>query len=840
MLATSSAEWATRARRLREHGMSVSAAERHARREARCSSSTSRPGFNYRMTDIQAAVGLVQLERLDDDRRHAAASSRAATRSCSPTCPASRRSRDPARRHDELPVVLGAVRPRMFPSAATSCSPRLNEAGISARRGIMAAHLEPAYADHPHRPLPVTERLTRRSLILPLFHEMTERSRTGSSTRSSTRSTSDAEEPEMLEHPGADAGGPDHREVAAHAPLRRQHLDRAAGRRKVYEPTPRWMRPFVRTHIQRADPGARRRRPRGARRRDLRDRRAERRRQDDAVPHHRRPDDADDAAAGRVLGLRRRARVRGDPPGRRLDAGGGPQPADAGDVQGEPAPPRPPAGHDRPRAAPARIPEILEVVGLSPTGRQHRRQPVGGHEGAAAAGAGAAARPARAAPRRADRRDRPDRRARAAATSSWISPASDGLAVLISSHRLEEIEALQSNALLLDQRPGAVRRRPGRPAQRVGATRSSRSRFARPTSAARGPPRTDRRPGRRDRRCEGATRPVPAARPSSDSATCSRRCAGVAARGPAHPGDPDAAARSDRARVLPTRPQRSGGESDEHDGSRAAARRRNGAHRRYDTFAAYLRHRHHRGPHVPGQHRAAVRRGRRAGVPVLLPGRLPGCQRRSSPRRSSASASPAGLQDALIGFTGRLQFAQERGTLETYLVEPVSWTLIPVAMNVWRSVTGSVIGLRHAVHRLRCSAPSSTSARLRAVLGDPRARHGRLQRRRRCFAASFLVLFKRGEPVIALYGLAAALLGGTLFPITVLPAWIRWASYLVPHAYVISAARAILVPARLPAGSTRTSHAWCWWSSTWSPSPSARGCSAARSSRARRTGVLST
>ena len=38
----------------------------------------------------------------------------------------------------------------------------------------MAAHLEPAYHDHPRTTLPVTERLTARSLILPLFHEMTE------------------------------------------------------------------------------------------------------------------------------------------------------------------------------------------------------------------------------------------------------------------------------------------------------------------------------------------------------------------------------------------------------------------------------------------------------------------------------------------------------------------------------------------------------------------------------------------------------------------------------------------------------------------------------------------
>jgi perosamine synthetase len=45
---------------------------------------------------------------------------------------------------------------------------------VSARRGIMAAHLEPAYADHPAPPLPITERLTARSVILPIFHQMTD------------------------------------------------------------------------------------------------------------------------------------------------------------------------------------------------------------------------------------------------------------------------------------------------------------------------------------------------------------------------------------------------------------------------------------------------------------------------------------------------------------------------------------------------------------------------------------------------------------------------------------------------------------------------------------------
>jgi dTDP-4-amino-4,6-dideoxygalactose transaminase len=47
--------------------------------------------------------------------------------------------------------------------------------GIHTRRGVMCAHREPAYRDLPRRhPLPVSERLQDRSIILPLYPEMTE------------------------------------------------------------------------------------------------------------------------------------------------------------------------------------------------------------------------------------------------------------------------------------------------------------------------------------------------------------------------------------------------------------------------------------------------------------------------------------------------------------------------------------------------------------------------------------------------------------------------------------------------------------------------------------------
>ncbi|MDR6592051.1 perosamine synthetase [Saccharothrix longispora] len=175
MLTTNREDWAVRGRRLREHGMSVSAAERHSGGKAVVESYLE-TAFNYRMTDIQAAVGLVQLTKLDAIVR--------------------RRRELAARYHELLAEVFGersglrAVRDPehgttnyqsfwvMLPEGTTpeqrnEVLARLAARGVSARRGIMAAHLEPAYAGHPHVDLPVTEVFTGRSLILPLYHDLT-------------------------------------------------------------------------------------------------------------------------------------------------------------------------------------------------------------------------------------------------------------------------------------------------------------------------------------------------------------------------------------------------------------------------------------------------------------------------------------------------------------------------------------------------------------------------------------------------------------------------------------------------------------------------------------------
>ncbi len=170
MVTVDDAAHATRLRRLREHGMNVSAADRHASSQPVLEAYLE-TAYNYRMTDIQAAIGLVQLGRLAGlvaQRRSLAARYHELLSGIDGLEPV----RDPAygrTNYQSFWVLVGD----QYKSSRDEVLAELAARGVSARRGIMAAHLEPAYADVTPAPLPATERLTRNSLILPLHHALT-------------------------------------------------------------------------------------------------------------------------------------------------------------------------------------------------------------------------------------------------------------------------------------------------------------------------------------------------------------------------------------------------------------------------------------------------------------------------------------------------------------------------------------------------------------------------------------------------------------------------------------------------------------------------------------------
>jgi dTDP-4-amino-4,6-dideoxygalactose transaminase len=171
MLTTENKSWADRARQLREHAMSVSAVDRH-KSVLPAAEEYLEIGFNYRMTDMQAAMGLVQLSRLDDivrRRRDIVRGYQAAFTGITGL----RVLRDPIGSKSNFQSFWVEVLPE-FPVNREGLLSHLAAHDISARRGIMAAHRQPAYAGHPHVPLPVTERLTDNSLIVPVYHQMTD------------------------------------------------------------------------------------------------------------------------------------------------------------------------------------------------------------------------------------------------------------------------------------------------------------------------------------------------------------------------------------------------------------------------------------------------------------------------------------------------------------------------------------------------------------------------------------------------------------------------------------------------------------------------------------------
>ncbi|MGH8706198.1 MAG: DegT/DnrJ/EryC1/StrS family aminotransferase, partial [Burkholderiales bacterium] len=146
--------------------MSVSDLVRHGS-DSVLSETYRRTGFNYRMTDIQAAIGLEQIKRLPLmlERRRAQAQRYtdllgAASGIEAPHEPAY------ARANWQSYVVRLAQSRWQRPVMAA-----LRAQGIATARGIMCAHLEPPYRPAwPRGCLPHSEAMRDRGLILPLFH----------------------------------------------------------------------------------------------------------------------------------------------------------------------------------------------------------------------------------------------------------------------------------------------------------------------------------------------------------------------------------------------------------------------------------------------------------------------------------------------------------------------------------------------------------------------------------------------------------------------------------------------------------------------------------------------
>jgi perosamine synthetase len=173
MLTTSSEKLASAFRLLRHHGMSVADRARHEAREVAFESYPV-VGFNYRMTDIQAAVGRVQLTRMPaivGRRRELAARYAELLRQRAPSVTAPHEPEWARTNWQSYCVRLPAG------ADQRGVMQKLLDRGIATRRGIMCTHREGAYADgsswRSSGGLTESEKAQDEGVLLPLFHQMT-------------------------------------------------------------------------------------------------------------------------------------------------------------------------------------------------------------------------------------------------------------------------------------------------------------------------------------------------------------------------------------------------------------------------------------------------------------------------------------------------------------------------------------------------------------------------------------------------------------------------------------------------------------------------------------------
>jgi dTDP-4-amino-4,6-dideoxygalactose transaminase len=172
MVTTGREDFYKRLKLLRQHAMSVNDRDRHNSGKIIFEDHLE-VGYNYRMTDIQAAVGIKQLEKLDfivEERRKIAKRYNEAFKAIS-------KINIPYENEGYFTNYQSYVIYIKSNSNVTrnQFMELMLEKGISTRRGIMTSHRESAYNnEYKGLSLPLSENYSDNSVVLPLFYPMKE------------------------------------------------------------------------------------------------------------------------------------------------------------------------------------------------------------------------------------------------------------------------------------------------------------------------------------------------------------------------------------------------------------------------------------------------------------------------------------------------------------------------------------------------------------------------------------------------------------------------------------------------------------------------------------------
>jgi ABC-2 type transport system permease protein len=150
------------------------------------------------------------------------------------------------------------------------------------------------------------------------------------------------------------------------------------------------------------------------------------------------------------------------------------------------------------------------------------------------------------------------------------------------------------------------------------------------------------------------------------------------------------------------------------------------------------------------------------------------------------------LDSGLGSFSSTLEATVNQGRLESLLVEPIRWKLIPFGLASWSILTSAITSAVMAGLGVLIGVDIELDGVLMATLilalgiGASHALG--------IIAAAVKLISKRGNPFVTLYGMAVVLLCGLMFPVSSLPAPLRALSYLLPPTYAIQGIRRTLLP----------------------------------------------
>lgn len=172
MVTTNDPEVAHQIEMLRSHGANVSDYARHGAKQVIIEEYPVL-GYNYRLTDIQGAIGVEQMKKLPRILERRLEIGKRYNQAFADLDFIETPYEPPYAKHTYQSYCLRVA--HNSPKTRDEIMQAMQAAGIATRRGVMASHLEPFYVNKYGRvSLPVTEQATRDTILLPIYAQMTD------------------------------------------------------------------------------------------------------------------------------------------------------------------------------------------------------------------------------------------------------------------------------------------------------------------------------------------------------------------------------------------------------------------------------------------------------------------------------------------------------------------------------------------------------------------------------------------------------------------------------------------------------------------------------------------